>query len=339
MFALKRLVNLIIKPGRSVGRPFSTAVLCLCLVLAVPLEGCTRNEMPVSKTGFYFDTIVTVSLYGKNADETLDECMDLAARYDGLFNKNTKTSDIYKINHALGNPVEVDPDTAELLNLALEFAASSDGKFDPTIGSVSSLWDFKSEDPGLPDPESLAEALKHVDHRNLSVSGNTVTLSDPEASVDPGAIAKGYVADAMRSFCISKGITSGYINLGGNVLTIGSKPSGEAFVVGIKDPAPDSGTAITAVNSADSSVVTSGVYERCFTIDGVDYHHILDTKTGYPVKNNLLSVTVIGPSSATCDALSTILFIMGIDEGSEFIKNYEGYECIFIDEDKNLISK
>ena len=339
MFAIKGPQNLNMRLRQNAGRSTGSLILCVCLLLTLMLTGCTRNEVPVSRTGFYFDTIVTVSLYGNNADETLDACMELAAQYDGLFNKNIRASDVYNINHAAGKPVTVNPDTAELLNIALEFAESSNGAFDPTIGSVSSLWDFKSETPHLPDPDALSDALKHVDYRNLSIDGDSVTLKDPEASVDLGAIAKGYVADKMKALCISRGITSGYINLGGNVLTIGSKPSGEAFVIGIKDPVPGSESAITAVSSADSSVVRSGVYVRYFTVDGEDYHHILDTKTGCPVKNNLLSVSIIGPSSVTCDALSTVLFIMGIDEGSEFIKNYEGYECIFIDKDKNLISK
>ncbi|MCQ2519609.1 MAG: FAD:protein FMN transferase [Lachnospiraceae bacterium] len=313
--------------------------LSVIISIATIVCGCGRQTLPVTKTGFAFDTIISVSLYGENAENVANELMIEATRLDNLWNKNKSTSDIYKINNSSGNPVEVSPETFFLINEAVRFAKESNGAFDPTIGSVTSLWDFKSEEPFIPDEKDIEDALSSVNYKYILFSengDNAITITNPKSKIDVGAIAKGYAGDILAKYCYDSGIESGFINLGGNVIVLGPKPgSNEPINVGIKNPVPESNdiSPYTSIPMYKGCVVTSGLYERGFKYDGKYYHHILNTKTGYPVKNNLLSVSVIGPSSITCDALSTILFINGIDDGLEFIKNYPEYKIIFIDDE------
>ena len=290
-----------------------------------------------SVSGFYFDTLISITFYGDAAEEAASSCLELSAYYDGLLNKSIESSDIYKINHAEGSTVVVSEETAELLSFCIDMSEKSLSVFDPMIGLLTSLWDFKSETPSVPAKQDIEKALMHIDPDLLCVNGRNVTINDSDAEVDIGAVAKGYIADRLKEHAISMGVESGIINLGGNVLVIGSKPDSSPFKVGIKDPFSENGGPITSVDVTDVSVVTSGCYERYFEYEGELYHHILDTKTGYPVKNNLLSVTVIGPSSMVCDALSTILYIKGIDEGLDYIDDYKDYKCIFINDDRSVI--
>ena len=312
--------------------------LFIVILTVLSFSSCTRNDLKKAAiSGFYFDTLITLEFYGEFSDEAADSCLKLAAYYDGLLNKSVESSDIFKINHSNGQTVSVSQETAELLTYCIDFAKESGESFDPMIGALSSLWDFKSETPDIPSKTDIDNALGHIDIDLISINKDKVTINDPYAQVDIGAVAKGFIADRLKERAESLGIESGIINLGGNVLVIGSKPDSSPFKVGIKEPFSDSSEPITFVEVNDLSVVTSGCYERYFEQNGEIYHHILDTKTGYPVKNNLLSVSVIGPSSAVCDALSTVLYIKGIDEGLEFIAGYEDYECIFIKDDKSVI--
>ncbi len=310
--------------------------LFLSATLIFSFVGCGENNAAYTKTGFYFDTVVNFCFYGKNAESAIDECINLAQKYDDLWNRNKEASDIYKINNSAGIGVEVSEETIELLNIALSFARVTNGAVTPSIGALSSLWDFKAEKPSLPDENDIADSLNHLDYQNIIIDENIVTIIDPETKLDPGFIAKGLAADKMKKAALNHGVTSGWINLGGNVLVIGSKPNSSPFNIGIQDPTNTS-SSITTLSVTDCSVVTSGVYERFFELDGNKYFHILDTKTGYPVRNNLLSVSVIGPSSALCDGLSTSLFVLGIEEGNKLLEQYVGYQAIYITDNLELI--
>ena len=170
----------------------------------------------------------------------------------------------------------------------------------------------------------------------MELDQNKVRLKDAHAALDVGFIAKGYIADRLKEYMIAEGVTSGIINLGGNVLTIGNK-DGQDFKVGIQKPFADTGTALVSVASNDSSVVTSGIYERFFSLDKKIYHHILNPSTGYPVENELLSVTILSKDSTTGDALSTSCLLLGLEKGKELIESLDGVEAVFITKDYNVI--
>ena len=182
----------------------------------------------------------------------------------------------------------------------------------------------------MPEDAAIKEALSHVSYDTIRFGAgtssetalpvyNTVTLNDPQAAIDLGFIAKGYIADKLKEYLLSRGVESACISLGGNVITIGEKPDGSPFRIGIQEPFSADGTSIGTIDIQDLSVVTSGIYERCFYEDDILYHHILDTATGYPVENELASVTIICDSSTKADALSTSCLCMGLENGRQYL--------------------
>ena len=193
-------------------------LFCLILASLCPffLTGCQRNAAETTKTGFYLNTVVSITLYDRSGEDPLfDEAMSLIGEYDSLLSKTAEGSDIYRINHADGSPVEVDARTAELLSIALSYASLSDGLVDPTIGTLSDLWSFGDTNEGIvPSRENIEEALSHIDYTKVKLSGNTVTLLDPKARLDLGFIAKGYIADKLKEFLTKNGVENGIINLG-----------------------------------------------------------------------------------------------------------------------------
>lgn len=303
-----------------------------------------KQDTPVSKTGFYFDTVITITLYESenSADSLLTDCFSLCEKYENLLSRTKEGSDIYRINHAHGTPVTVDEKTISVLQTALTYARQSDGIVDPTIAPVSSLWDFSTQctlkEPHVPDDKEIQKLLQHVDYNCIQISGNTVTLLDSEAQIDLGFIAKGFIADELKSYLLSQGVKSGIINLGGNVLTIGCKPSGEAYQIGIQKPFDAQNTAMFSIPVTDSSVVSSGCYERYFYLENTLYHHILDTSTGYPVKNELLSVSILSSSSIQGDALSTLCYALGLEDAMTLMEKTPDAEAIFILNDDSIVS-
>jgi thiamine biosynthesis lipoprotein len=311
-------------------------ILTFCLPL---LQGCgTSGQQKISKSGFYFDTIITISLYGTSDESYIDSCFTLAGEYENKFSNTIATSEISQINNAGGAAVTVSDETIELLSAGIEYGQISDGLFDITIGDLSDLWNFSeiaenlvSEDNEadvsvLPADEDIQSALSHVDYRNIQIKGNEVRLLDAESKIDVGGIAKGYIADKMRAYLNDAGITCGVISLGGNVLTLGTKTTGEDYTIGIQKPFAQTGTPLGTIK----------VYERYYRVDGKLYHHILDTTTGYPIENNLYQVTIISEKSMDGDALSTTCFALGLRDGMKLVESMDGIEAIFVTDDGNV---
>lgn len=311
--------------------------ILLCMVMVL-LCGCSiTTKEPLSKTGFHFDTVITITLYDSKDEELLNTCFDYCKEFENLISRTIETSEISMINHANGQPVEVSDTTIDLLKKGIEFGELTDGAFDITIAPLSELWDFKNNPGNVPSEADINEALSHVDYKNIVIDGNTVTLKDPDAAIDLGGIAKGYMADQLKEYLLSEGITSAIINLGGNVLTVGTKPDGTAFHIGIQKPFDEQNDTITSVSVKDSSVVTSGSYERYFEVNDTIYHHILNTDTGYPCDNELLSVTILSEESIDGDALSTSCFALGLEEGQKLIQSIEGVDALFVTKDFEII--
>ena len=322
--------------------------LCSVLLLTLFLTSCSHVYSPISKTGLYFDTVITITIYDKEKEACLDECMRLAQKYENIFSPTLKGSDIWNINHSNGQPVPVSDETIYLIETALSYCELTDGAIDLTINTVSELWDFhgtkttsstnspKDSISRVPEKASIAEALSHVDYHNLIIEGNTVTLTDPNASISLGFIAKGYIADKMKEYLVSQKVESAIINLGGNLLAVGSKPDNSPFQFGIQKPFDEQGALITKVSVSDISAVSSGVYERYFYENDVLYPHILNPKSGYPVQSELLGVTILSDSSTTGDALSTTCLVLGLEDGMLLIESLDGIEAIFITDDYSL---
>ena len=311
-------------------------IINLLLIISM-FSGCTKftnNQINVS--GQYFDTAVSITIYGGTKD-VADKCKDICSKYENMFSNKIDSSEIsmININSAKGNWTSVSNETLELIKKGIEFGNISNGLFDITIGEVSNLWDFKDGN-NLPDPATIKEKISNVNYKNIEIDGNNVRLSNPNAKLDLGGIAKGYIADKLKEYLLSQNIDSALINLGGNVLLVGSKLDGSNFRIGIQKPFEESGETILVVNTHDKSIVTSGTYERYFYKDNKLYHHILDTHTGYPVENDLCSVTIISDSSMMGDGLSTTAFLMGLNDGLNYIESLENTEAIFIDKDLKI---
>lgn len=317
--------------------------IALIFTMILPLGACGDSSpdamTPHSRTGLYFDTVITITLYGNasKANKRLKETFKQAEYYENLLSNTVKGSDISKINNANGQYVKVHKDTLEALEVAVKYSEQSDGVFDLTVGDLSDLWDFKNNTGTVPDRQALNQALEHIDYRNVEINGDRVRLKDPDAKIDLGGIAKGFIADKMKAKLEKMGAKSGIINLGGNVLLIGKRPDKTAYTVGVQRPFSDDGTALFTIKACDTSVVTSGTYQRYFEKNGRIYHHILNLQTGYPYNNGLDSVTIITKQSTEADALSTTVFCMGLDKGLAYVNSLNGVEAVFVKTDGTIV--
>lgn len=280
-----------------------------------------------SLTLFLFDTVIQISALC--APELMDRLSERCQFFEDRFSRTKEGSDIWNINQAHGAPVEVSEETARCIEASLAYSEASDGLFDISIGAVSSLWDFVE---GIkPDDDAIKEAVKHVDYRTISVDGTTVTLADPDAMLDLGGIAKGFITDDLVSMLREAGCKSAMLSLGGNVYVLGESFRGDDWNVGVQDPNGTANDVIASIPARDKSLVTSGLYERSFTIDDVLYYHILDPRTGYPAKTDLASASIVSDSSTDGDAYSTTLFLMGHDKAMDLLNSDERFSGLLID--------
>lgn len=287
-------------------------------------------EAKTVKEIFAMDTYITVTVYG-DADEALSVAEELVTDREHLWSTTIADSDIGRVNRAGGECVNVSEDTAKLIALALEMSRSTGGAFDPTVYPLVCAWGFTTGEYRVPANTEISDLLKYVDPATVSVADCEITIRDG-MQIDLGGIAKGYAGDEVIQLLHEWGISSALVNLGGNVHTLGCKPDGSAWNIGVKSP-DDSGI-LGIVSVCDRCVITSGAYERFFiSEDGVKYGHIIDPRTGYPAENGLLSVTVIGTEGGRCDALSTALFVMGADAACDYWKNSDGFELILLTDD------
>ena len=304
----------------------------------------TPSQEPISATAIKLNTAVTITIYDSQNRELLTECMNLCDKYEKIFSRTASDSELYQLNHRELTPVSGTTDTyqvsdslAELIKKGLSYSELSEGAFDIAIEPLTSLWDFTTEDPQVPEDKLIQEALPKCDYHNVSVSDNNeVTLKTDDTAIELGAIAKGYIADRLKYYLVSQNVKSAIINLGGNVLCIGGKPDGSSFKIGIQKPFADRSETIAVMNIKDKSVVSSGVYERCFEQDGTLYHHLLNPKTGYPYDNGLIAVTIISDESVDGDALSTTCFALGLEDGIKLAESLDDVQAFFVTSDYEI---
>ncbi len=303
----------------------------------IPGNSTTNNSVndKIQKSSFKLNTIITITLYGTQDESIIDGAFALCDKYENLLSRTKSSSEIYQLNHASNNSFEVSDDTLDLLKRGLDYCRVSNGAFDLSVEPLTSLWNFGSDKQRLPEREEIENALSHVGYEDIKIEGNTVTMK-AGMGIDLGAIAKGYIADKIKEYLLEHKVTSATINLGGNVLCVGKKPDGSPFRIGIQKPFEDRNETIAVMELDDVSVVSSGIYERYFEVDGTQYHHILNPSTGYPYDNNLLSVTIISKESTDGDALSTTCFALGLEKGLELIESMEDTYAVFITKDDTL---
>ncbi|HFI0460911.1 TPA: FAD:protein FMN transferase [Streptococcus suis] len=316
----------------------------LLMVLLVACGGKQNESLSVVKTPLtrsesLLHTVVQLSIYHEDQEEVMDEAVSYIKEMESLLSTNLEGADVYRINQAAGKEaVEVDERTFEVIETAIDMSKESQGLFDISIGAVSNLWKIGDEDARKPSDEEIKAALPFINYKDITLDKEKKTVFIKEGmTLELGAISKGYIADKVRELFASKGITTAIINLGGNVVVMGDSPTTQnGWNVGVQDPDQVRGATVGSVPGTHDSVVTSGIYERYLEVDGVKYHHILDPKTGYPVENDISGVTVFSKTSIQGDALSTTLFLLGVEKGLDFINQMDGVEAVFIDKEQGV---
>jgi thiamine biosynthesis lipoprotein len=315
-------------------------IIILSLMVFLILTACTRSEEPITKEEIIFGSIpVKITIFDSSKEEALDVAIELVKAVDNKMSKNKEKSEVGMINSKAGEAfVSVSKETFEVIQKSESFYKTSKGFFDITIGPLVELWDIGPTTGHIPDEEEIKNVLGLINYNNIEFNQSThaIKLSKENMVLDLGGIAKGHAADVVVDYFKSTGIDKGIINLGGNVSVMGQKNDEDLWSVGIQNPLEPTGSSLGILKAADLSVVTSGIYQRYFEEDGVRYHHILDPKDGYPIRNNLQSVTIVTESSLRADALSTALFALGLEEGLSLANNDHSIEAIFVTKENKI---
>ncbi len=323
--------------------------LFLAVGLLIGLMGCTREKEPAQPHGMvyftYFDTVSYVYSYAGDSQKAFDEnCGEIAAileKYHHLFDIYHEYSGVNNLctlnRQAGGEWLEVDKALIDFLLYAKDLYTRTGGEMNIMMGSVLRLWhncrEAASANPAeasRPTDDALAAANAHtsIDLLEIDVERGAIRITDPQASVDVGALGKGYATEMAAHYLQEQGLDGYVLNIGGNIRINGEKPDGSGWLTGIRNPAA-SDTYALYLTLADTSCVTSGNYERYFTVDGVRYHHIIDKDTLMPA-TYFASVTVITPDSGLADALSTALFCMSYEDGLALVGQFENVDVLWI---------
>ena len=299
------------------------------------------QKAPVSKEGFFFDTVCTITIFDMenmskdHAEGAIDEAYKEAAKYEKIFSRQSESSELWNLNHS--GELEVSDDLFTVIQTGLKYGDFSDGKFDITMGAVLDLWNFNKEGSNkLPKEEAVSKALETVDYKKvetieLNDSSNLVKTAGSGSEIDLGGIAKGYICDRISEFLTDRGVTSAIVNLGGNITVIGEKPGHKPFKVAIEKPFSERKDMIGIVKMKNGTIVTSGIYERYMEVGGKKFHHILDPKTGWPVDTDVVSVTILSKigNSMECDAMSTTALLLGSERGLQLVESTPDVEALF----------
>jgi len=295
-----------------------------------------ENRLVAQITHRAMGTVMTHKAFGTHAEEALAAVCREVSRTEEHLSCFLPDSDIGRVNRSAGKKSEkVTRETHYVLSTAVEFSRSSPGCFDVTIGPLVSLWKMGQESSVQPDEAGIRQVLPLVNYRDLILNPGkgTAGLRNVGQSVDLGGIGKGVAGDKIVEVFKRFGISSAYSNLGGNVVTVGTKPDGSPWQIGIQHPRQQNGL-IGSVSVSGETVVTSGDYQRCFVDSrGKRHHHILDPTTGYPAESGLISVSIVTDRSVAADPLSTIVFVAGIEKGLSFLRSFPRTEAILVDSD------
>lgn len=333
-------------------RAFLSLLICICVCFS--LTACGKRTRKFTDHSFeYFDTVTTVTGYAKNGEEFAHVCADIFnrlseyhklftiyQRYEGMENLCT----VNELTDGAHRTVKVDGRIMDMLLFSKEMYEKTDGKVNIAMGSVLSVWhsyrEAGADDPqnaALPPMDILREAALHTDINDLILDekNGTVTITDPQMTLDVGAIAKGYAVEMVARSLEEQGVSGYVLNVGGNIRTVGAKPDGTKWTAGIENSFEDQKDGkpyLTYLYLAGESVVTSGSYQRYYVVDGKRYHHIIDPSTLMPAET-YRSVSVVCADSALGDALSTALFCMDMEQGKALVQSLENVEVLWVFED------
>ncbi len=317
-------------------------IITIILFVLIVSSCQKKNEIITNDTRVVLGTVCTISLYEKGSQDVYDILFDRLAEIEKTMSVNIADTEVSAINNLAGiEEVEISYDTYTVLLAALDYAHLTKGAFNPAIGPLVKLWSIGTDDENIPTQISLERSLPLSNWEKVKITENNNSyfafLEQEGMSLDLGGVAKGFAADELVKILKEQSINSALIDLGGNIYALGEKENGDPWRVGIKNPFDSTGAPVVRVDLKNQSVVTSGVYERFFELDGNRYHHLLDSKTGYPADNGLMSVTIVTESSMLADVLSTAVFVLGQEDGMNFL-NSIGEKGFCINNKKEVIS-
>lgn len=302
--------------------------------------GCAYQDKGIIEdVTFALGTTCSIKIYNSTNTEAIEKAFKEVHAIEQRMSVNIEESEISRINQNSGSAeITVSPDTYHVINTALHYSRISEGRFDITIGPLVDLWDITAKNPRVPNRSAIGETKQLVNYNHLRLDKNkkTVFLNKTGMSIDVGGIAKGWAADQSIEILKKHGIKHALLNFGGNLITLGTKPDGSNWVIGVQDPGSVRGNYIGYFMVANQASVTSGKYERFFEENGTRYHHLLDPATGYPIENNLASVTIVHNKSIIADALSTTIFMLGLEKGMALVESLENTETVIITENKEI---
>lgn len=303
-----------------------TIALLAALALLLPLSGCTAE--PAEQTFFAMDTVMRVRVWhGSDAQEDVSAVCALIGSLEQTLSVTDPDSELSALNDA--GSASVSDDTLYILEQTLALSTRTGGALDPTLCPIVRLWGFTTDSCRVPSQPELAAALETVGTQHVLISADTVTL-ESGTMLDFGAVAKGYAAQKAAALLTESGVQAALLAFGGNIQTVGTKPDGSAWQIGVQDPFHTDATAAVLSLTGSHAVVTSGGYQRYFEEDGVRYCHIIDPETGAPVQGDLASVTIVADDGLLADGLSTALYVMGLSEACEFWRASDDFEAVLI---------
>lgn len=322
-------------------RKITMFVIIFMLLFGVFSLKDNKKDEVVTRSTFMLNTTLKISVWIDDESkgvEIIQECFERISEIEKKMSVNIKDSEVSQINkNAQKDFTKVSEDTSKVLNKAIHYAKLSNGAFDPTIGKLLKLWGFGTENQKIPRKTEIDDALKYVDYKLLVKNNkNEFKLENKKMRIDLGGIAKGYAGDEVYKIIKEKGVKRAIIDLGGNILTLGKKMDGEDWKIGIQNPFEPTGTPLGVIEESNKAIVTSGNYERFFVKNKKRYHHIIDSNTGYPSENGIIGDTIITNSSIDADALSTAVYVLGVEKGLALIENIENVECIIVTKDKKV---
>lgn len=304
----------------------------LFLILLL-LCGCAKQPAEYETEFFAMDTVMTMHLYGKAPEEQGQALVQKINTLDATLSVTRPANDISRLNS--GEALKPSPVVLDLLKLTLALHERTGGCLDPTVYPIVRLWGFTTGEYHVPTEDEIAGTLPLCGVDHIHVQDVTVSL-DPGSALDFGAVAKGYAAEQCAKQLAGAGI-NGILALGGNIQTVGSKPDGSDWKIGITNPfAPDTTVAVLNLQGSHA-VVTSGGYQRYFEEDGVRYSHIMDPATGQSARAGLCSVTIVSDSGFLADGLSTALYVMGPSRAEAFWRESDDFECVLITDDGKML--
>lgn len=317
--------------------------LFISVILLFNLSSCSekKTEKYYDKVFYGMHTYVTVRIASTSDSESENEklskeCEKIFLDFEKKISRTYDLSDVFALNENIDTLVDADNDLVTLFNLSYRISDMTDGAFDSTVGPLTELWNITGGGP-VPEKTKISEALEHIGYDKFSIEDKNIVKNDSKAKLDFGGIGKGYGLQLMLEYLSDKSDAYGLISVGGNIGVFGQKPEREFFKIGITSP-EDADSVVGYIFIDSGFVSVSGDYQRYFEENGKRYHHILDSKNGYPVENGIRSTVVYCKNGALADALSTALFVMGSERALEFYKSSDlTFEAVFITDNKEII--